>query len=98
MKEQFNVIEILEQVLVTPSNGVKKFYETIHVTSDNIYVGKIEFRPKKDLINIDIYCYNNEEHSCFNAYEEFVEDTHILKENIINMVFGNKRHVLQKLD
>jgi hypothetical protein len=96
MKERYDVIEILEQVRVTHSNGVKKFYETIHVNSNNIHVGKIEFRPKKDLNNIDIYCKNNAEYSCFNAYEEFVEDTHIPKENIINMVIGNKRHVLQK--
>ena len=97
MTERYNVIEILEQVQVIYSNGTKDIFETIHITDSSIHVGKIEIKPKKDLLSMDIRCNRNSEHSCFNAYEEFVENTHIPKENVNNIVNGIKRHVLQKL-
>ena len=97
MTKKYKVIEIREQATILNSDGTKTNHDIIHQSRNGIYIGKISFNPKTDLLNLEISCKKNSHHSYFNAYEEFVKTHFIPKQHIQEIVSKYKRSILTQI-
>ena len=94
MTKKYQVIEIHEQATIFNSDGSTTQHEAIQITPKGIHIGNIAFKPKTDLLNLDISCKKKSTHTCFNAYEEFEKTYTISKKNVLEIDSKYKRSIL----
>jgi hypothetical protein len=97
MTKKYKVIEILEHATILNSDGTKTNHNIIYISRDGIHIGNIVFKPKTDLLNLKISCIKNSQHTCFNAYEEFVKTHFIPKQHIQRIDSKYKRCILTQI-
>jgi hypothetical protein len=97
MKPRYKIIEILEHATILNSDGTKTNHDIIHISRHGIYIGNIVFKPKTDLLNLEISCNKNTQHTCFNAYEEFVKTHFIPKQHFQEIHSKYKRSILTQI-
>jgi hypothetical protein len=97
MNDTYMVIEILEHATILNSDGTSTESDAVHISRNGIHTGAIVFKPKRNLMDLDIHCEDTDGHTCFNAYEEFVKNEFISQDRYTEIRGGYRRHILTRI-